>query len=116
MSPVRAAVVTVALREPVNIQGRPRLGWWRVDPRSGETIGVMESGYHPALTEDEIDRAENTRRSLFRWRVDQDHARMETIRARIARGRPVTEEARAALDLYDRVERALWDLYFLTHP
>ena len=113
---VDAGYAAVALREPVDIQGRPRVGWWRVDPRSGETLGVMASGYHAALTEDEIDRVENLRRSLFRWRVDQDHARMAAIRSRIARGRPVTDEARAALKLYDWVEKQLYELYELTHP
>jgi hypothetical protein len=35
----------------VNIDGSPRIGWWRVDEASGTTVGVMDSGYHQGLSE-----------------------------------------------------------------
>jgi hypothetical protein len=28
------------------VEGRERVAWWRVDPVTGETIGVMDSGFH----------------------------------------------------------------------
>ncbi|HXW75897.1 MAG TPA: hypothetical protein VEJ20_00650 [Candidatus Eremiobacteraceae bacterium] len=37
--------------QPVDVDGEKRFGWWRVDPRSGGSIGVMDSGFHQALTE-----------------------------------------------------------------
>jgi hypothetical protein len=42
---VDAGFVAVALRQPVSLDERPRVGWWRVDSVSGTTIGVMDTGF-----------------------------------------------------------------------
>jgi hypothetical protein len=34
----------------------PPIGWWRIDSRSGETVGVMASGFNQGGTEDGVDR------------------------------------------------------------
>jgi hypothetical protein len=41
-----------ALRQPVELDGVQRVGWWRVDAATGETVGVMDNGFHPAALED----------------------------------------------------------------
>lgn len=38
--------VVVVPSEAVKIRDRLRIGWWRVDPASGATIGVMDTGFH----------------------------------------------------------------------
>jgi hypothetical protein len=43
---LEAGYAAVALRQPVELDGLLRSGWWRVDPASGETIGVMDTGFH----------------------------------------------------------------------
>lgn len=48
---VKAGFIAVALRQPVPIGERQRVGWWRIDPASGATIGVMETGFHGAMDE-----------------------------------------------------------------
>ncbi len=48
---VNEGFAAIALTRPVDLGGRPRLGWWRVDPASGETIGVMDTGFHQAMPE-----------------------------------------------------------------
>ena len=35
-----------------------RVGWYRVDPATGTTVGVMDNGFHAGTTEDSIKRAE----------------------------------------------------------
>jgi hypothetical protein len=41
----------VVPERPLVIEGKPRLGWWRVDTQSGETVGVMDTGFHQDTTE-----------------------------------------------------------------
>jgi hypothetical protein len=41
----------VVPERPLVIEGKPRLGWWRIDLQSGETVGVMDSGFHQDTTE-----------------------------------------------------------------
>lgn len=43
--------MVVALGRPVEVGGQARAGWWRIDPATGETIGVMDTGYHQDLNE-----------------------------------------------------------------
>ena len=40
-----------ALRQPVELDGVQRVGWWRVDAATGETVGVMDNGFHATLLE-----------------------------------------------------------------
>lgn len=46
---IDAGFMAVALKEPVLLRERQRVGWWRVDPASGETIGVMDTGFHTVV-------------------------------------------------------------------
>ena len=45
-STIDSGFIAVAVNQPVEILGRQRVGWWRIDPASGETIGVMDTGLH----------------------------------------------------------------------
>jgi hypothetical protein len=41
----------VVPERPIIVDGKPRLGWWRVNLESGETLGVMDTGFHQDTTE-----------------------------------------------------------------
>jgi hypothetical protein len=41
----------VVLIPPRSVAGTGTTGWWRVDPRSGTTLGIMESGHGQGLVE-----------------------------------------------------------------
>ena len=43
-------IVNIPTTAPL-IDGEPAIGWWEIDPETGETIGVMENGLHNALIE-----------------------------------------------------------------
>ena len=50
-SHVHEGFLVVALNRPVQVLGRGRLGWWRIDPKSGDTIGVMDTGFNQDMPE-----------------------------------------------------------------
>jgi hypothetical protein len=48
---LRAGYVVRLPANPVLVNGRPLTGWWRIDPRTGDALGVMESGQGQSATE-----------------------------------------------------------------
>ncbi|MEW5899961.1 MAG: hypothetical protein AB1715_00695 [Acidobacteriota bacterium] len=48
---LKSGFIVVAPVRAVEINGRPQFGWWRTHPVSGETLGVMGSGYHQDISE-----------------------------------------------------------------
>jgi hypothetical protein len=46
---IDSGYMAVVLKQPVLLRERQRVGWWRVDPASGETIGVMDTGFHAVM-------------------------------------------------------------------
>src|SRR5947209_16836181 len=45
-----AGCVAVAPQRAVALAGTPRLAWWRIDPRTGDTTAVADDGLHPTAT------------------------------------------------------------------
>jgi transglutaminase-like putative cysteine protease len=43
---VRQGNYALALERPIEVAGLPRYAWWRVDPRTGETVAVTDQGLH----------------------------------------------------------------------
>jgi hypothetical protein len=43
--------VTIVPPKPIPINGNPTTGWWRVDPRTGTTLGMGANGLGQALTQ-----------------------------------------------------------------
>ncbi len=48
---IRGGYVVLIPSRPIAAGGRPAVGWWRVDPKSGSTLGIMESGQGQGTTE-----------------------------------------------------------------
>lgn len=49
--------------KPITWEGRPRWGWWLIDPRTRETIGVLDTGLHQAMMQRTILEAEGPMQS-----------------------------------------------------
>ena len=41
---LHAGQILVSPGKPIMLDGRPRLGWWRVDPNTGQVVGMMDTG------------------------------------------------------------------------
>lgn len=48
---LQAGHCVIAPSKPVLVDGQPRLGWWRVDPTSAQTVGEMDTGLLQEMTE-----------------------------------------------------------------
>jgi hypothetical protein len=44
--------VAVIPERPVQLHGRDRIGWWLIDPATGEAVDVFEDGRSSAMTEE----------------------------------------------------------------
>ncbi len=80
---IDAGFMAVVLHKPISLDQRQRVGWWRVDPASGETIGVMDTGFHGAMDERvEMELAiMQLRNSLRNW-LSNNGSRIAQARAR----------------------------------
>lgn len=80
---VQAGFIAVALREPISVDDRQRVGWWRIDPNSGAAIGVMDSGFNTAVAEKSETEVEvmQLRNALRNWLADND-ARIQAANAK----------------------------------
>jgi hypothetical protein len=38
-------------KKPLVVESTKRIGWWRINPRNGGTVGVMDTGFNQALTD-----------------------------------------------------------------
>jgi hypothetical protein len=101
---VEAGSLAVVPSEPVSIQDRPRVGWWRVDPSSGETIGVMDTGYHASTTEKNIMEYRNALREWMKNNADRIRQARSAARDPFT---PVSEGQRGLLWTADRVMNVL---------
>jgi len=43
---IRQGRYALALERPIDVAGASRYGWWRIDPRTGDTTAVMDDGLH----------------------------------------------------------------------
>lgn len=60
--------VVVLPEKPVSFAGANHIGWWRVDPITGQTIGVMDSGFHAATVEKGVLEDTQISRTVVRFR------------------------------------------------
>ena len=54
---IDAGYMAVVPRQAVLIDNVQHVGWWRIDPLSGETVGVMDSGYNTTAESGKIQSA-----------------------------------------------------------
>lgn len=72
-SDVESGFMAVVPKASIEINRQQHVGWWRVDPTSGGTIGVMDTGFHEATSEDSILRS--IQRFLLRFKINTlEHA------------------------------------------
>lgn len=67
--------VTIVPQKPFYLNGKEEVGWWRIDPRSGETLGRMSSGEGQAMTEKVIILAYNVAWSALFWYCQHENLR-----------------------------------------
>jgi hypothetical protein len=48
---LRAGQIVLVPRKPLVIDGKPRMAWWRIDPATGQTLGIGETGWGQSTTE-----------------------------------------------------------------
>jgi hypothetical protein len=89
--------------EAIAVAGRPRWGWWDVDPASGAIVGVMEGGQHQAMTEYSVSSqgiALNDKNAYFLGCIVGSNTTMFLVCAKLLETGTVTPELIAAVEAY----------------
>lgn len=79
-----AGFLVVVSKEPVLRDDGQRVAWWRIDPVTGETVGVMDTGFHADDAEytGATTGAQAQRQRLSEWFLDPQRQRdYETLRS-----------------------------------
>jgi len=101
-----AGFMAVVPTTPVAAGDRQRVGWWRVNPVSGETIGVMDTGYHQGLTDEEVVKLKVALQNF----LEKDAVAWARIRARSRLPIPIGESVARDLAARDVARELLRDL------
>ena len=101
---INTGYLAIGLKQPIRLGDRQRLGWWRIDPKSGETVGVMDTGFHQNLTE----RLETERRNLnsYLWEP-QNWREYQDLQWMAQQGLPMSAESQANLQFYQLVHQTV---------
>lgn len=100
---VDAGFLALVPRQAVQIEGEQHVGWWRVHPVSGDTIGVMDTGFHAGTAENSALRKATA--ALLDLMTDQ-YAYRQALKKAIAEGVELTAEQEYWAEVLD----ALWKL------
>lgn len=49
---LKAGCALVAPERPIMVEETAQLGWWRVNRQTGQTLGIMDTGFHQEMPED----------------------------------------------------------------
>lgn len=69
---LQAGFMALALKTGVPLNGKQRVGWWRVNSKSGETIGVMDNGFHVISEETLLQGAQTPNGGYSIWVIIQN--------------------------------------------
>lgn len=110
---VDAGYMVYVPRQAVLIDGEQHVGWWRVHPYSGETIGVMDSGFHADDAEYPLANI-FTRKQLTTEKMKQ-YPRWQKLRDRFRANEKLTSGEMGELQYANEVDRTLEYLIGLGH-
>ncbi|MGH8135340.1 MAG: hypothetical protein ACRER4_03250 [Steroidobacteraceae bacterium] len=108
---VEAGFMVVVPRKAVVIADQERVGWWRVNPASGETIGVMDTGFHAETSEYSAAQAQKNR--LFTWLYEEERYRdWQTLKLMAEHNLRMTAQQAYNLRLFNLTQKVIENIQF----
>lgn len=99
--------------KPVAFAGANHVGWWRVDPKTGETIGVMDSGFHAGTVEKGVLEDTQIGKTVIRYRPGRVSSFWNQTPQQISRQAGYGEQFNPFMDLVVQLQSDLLKLGML---